>query len=1041
MATFLNILNSSEIKEFKSVPLFGAEDRKKYLVLTQWLKDVVAKFKTDSNKVGFVLIYGYFKAERKLYSPQGFRDRDIAFVAKQLNIHPENIEPRDYDRATLKRHREIILKKFEFSYCEGESKNILIKEAENLVSKQLKPKIIFYSLVDFLKRNRIAIPSYTALSEVITNAIKTFEDRLLATLNECLNNNLKKMLDKLLEIDAQYQFDDKQDLKIKRYKMTLLKRIHYTSTKPAKIKENIKDLLELRDIFNELQDVVQTLSLSPEIIEYYATWAKRARIFQIMLKDEEKRYLYLVAFIVHQYFVMQDVLIDILLSAVQSALNTATRKHKESHFENRIPRQKLLKELFGKLKTDFLPTFEEFEKVVNDPQLHSEEKIDILKEMLSTHKESKEKLDDTLEEAQESVDKTLKEQDYFDALEGRSRRLQSRVSEIVKELDFSEDTSDEDILDAIDYFKGKDGNVTRTAPVDFLEPNEREAVIKKENKQLKRSLYKVFLFTKMASSIKSGALNLTHSYKYKSFDEYLFPKPLWEKNGTELLKRAGMEDLTDVNQVLGHLKKLLNTHYHKTNKRINQKKNKHISFAPNGKFKVQTPGVPKASTNPISDLFPHDRYVPLSEVLSAINESTNFLNCFEHYSLKHQKEKPNNQTMFAGIIGNGCNIGIPKMAKISKGVKEYQLENCMEWYFTLDNVRSANDKVLEFINRLSLPNVFKADTDKNHTSSDGQRFGISVDSLNAGHSFKFFGKGKGVNVYTFVDDRHLLFYSTVINTTESEAAFVIDGLMYNDVVKSDIHSTDTGGYSEIIFGATHLLNFSFAPRIKNFNKQYIYTFDRQKKAYKDLGYQILPQGYINTHLIKKHWNDILRFIASIKLKETTASQLFKRLSSYSNQHPLYKALKEFGKIIKSIYLLKYIDSLELRQTIEKQLNKVENSNKFTKAVRFDKNQDFYQPTKEEQEIAESCTRLIKNSVLCWNYMYLSQLIANTDDDFRKSEIIKQITNGSIVAWKHLNFHGEYDFSEEYLTDSVGFKLPKILDLKMDKKWEVEKVLK
>ena len=38
--------------------------------------------------------------------------------------------------------------------------------------------------------------------------------------------------------------------------------------------------------------------------------------------------------------------------------------------------------------------------------------------------------------------------------------------------------------------------------------------------------------------------------------------------------------------------------------------------------------------------------------------------------------------------------------------------------------------------------------------------------------------------------------------------------MHSDVIKSDLHSTDTHGYSEVIFGTTHLLGFEFAPRIK-----------------------------------------------------------------------------------------------------------------------------------------------------------------------------------------------------------------------------------
>ena len=112
-----------------------------------------------------------------------------------------------------------------------------------------------------------------------------------------------------------------------------------------------------------------------------------------------------------------------------------------------------------------------------------------------------------------------------------------------------------------------------------------------------------------------------------------------------------------------------------------------------------------------------------------------------------------------------------------------------------------------------------------------------------------------------------------------------------------------------------------------------------------MGFKILPSKRINLKIILENWEEILRFIATIKLRETPASQLFRRLSSYSRQHPLYAALKEYGKIIKTLFLLKYIDDLELRQAIEKQLNKQESSNKFGKAVLHGSNREFLQGTK------------------------------------------------------------------------------------------------
>jgi TnpA family transposase len=81
-------------------------------------------------------------------------------------------------------------------------------------------------------------------------------------------------------------------------------------------------------------------------------------------------------------------------------------------------------------------------------------------------------------------------------------------------------------------------------------------------------------------------------------------------------------------------------------------------------------------------------------------------------------------------------------------------------------------------------------------------------------------------------------------------------------------------------------------------------------------------------------------------------------------------LKELGKISKSLFILKYYDDCSFRQSIEAQLNKIESSNKFSKAVSFGQSNEFIQSEKEEQEIAENCRRLIKNAIVCWNYLFV-----------------------------------------------------------------------
>lgn len=67
------------------------------------------------------------------------------------------------------------------------------------------------------------------------------------------------------------------------------------------------------------------------------------------------------------------------------------------------------------------------------------------------------------------------------------------------------------------------------------------------------------------------------------------------------------------------------------------------------------------------------------------------------------------------------------------------------------------------------------------------------------------------------------------------------------------------------------------------------------------------------------WENTLRLLCTIKLKHAKASEILSRLSSYSKQHPLYRALKELGRIYKTIFLLRYLTETPLRQSIEKQL--------------------------------------------------------------------------------------------------------------------------
>ena len=144
---------------------------------------------------------------------------------------------------------------------------------------------------------------------------------------------------------------------------------------------------------------------------------------------------------------------------------------------------------------------------------------------------------------------------------------------------------------------------------------------------------------------------------------------------------------------------------------------------------------------------------------------------------------------------------------------------------------------------------------------------------------------------------------------------------------------------------------------------------------------------------------------------------------------MYHALKAFGQILKSIFILRVIDEPVLRMSIEKVLSGIEHVHAFTRAVSVGNPREFLQAEKEDQEMAEACKRLIKHQEL-HHLLELPVSVAETreiDDPAKREELLQAMAHGSAAAWGHLNLLGEYDFSEDKLQDSVGIKPPKLTD--------------
>jgi hypothetical protein len=689
------------------------------------------------------------------------------------------------------------------------------------------------------------------LTEMIVTAINLHRHELSAIVEAGLSKTQRASLDALLEKEPDNGMSGGW-----RYRLTLLKR-PFQSTRPLKIRANLIDLNTLQTLYLDLKPVVQRLDLSYECARYYAYSVIKAQIPQVSRRADHDRLLHLIAFIAYQTFRLNDTLIDTLLSVVQAAVNGTEKAQKEAYFQEREQRSQSLSGLAEKLRQSVRETLSSIRRIVADAQLHDSQKVALIDAVVNT-KNTTADVEMQIDEFKKNVTKLQQGQDYFTLLESYSLKLQHRVADIVRQVQFAPNCSLPSLWSALQHYQQKDGNVDKTAPVDFLSAEQRAALISTDGK-FRVSLYKVLLYVGIADAIKSGALNLEHSGKYRALDEYLIPKADWDAHRAEYLHRAQLEEFVDCKATLRALNQSLDDRYQETNENIKSGKNPYLTVRANGTFHVTTPKQEEVECLSLGTFFPERKYISMLEMLATVDHATNFLDEFEHWQIKYQRAKPAKKLFLAGIIGFGCDIGHHKLAQISKQIDETELDNTVNWYFSLQNVQDANDRILLRMDQMNLPNIYRQNSDLLHTSSDGQKFEVAVDSLNANYSFKYLGKDKGVSVVTFIDMRDFMWHSTVISSAEREAAYVIDGLMHNDVIKSDIHSTDTHGYSEVLSGATHLLHFGFAPRIKGIGHQKLYAF-KHRKHYQEQGHVLLPDHYIHEALIEDPWDEVLRLV-------------------------------------------------------------------------------------------------------------------------------------------------------------------------------------
>jgi TnpA family transposase len=408
-------------------------------------------------------------------------------------------------------------------------------------------------------------------------------------------------------------------------------------------------------------------------------------------------------------------------------------------------------------------------------------------------------------------------------------------------------------------------------------------------------------------------------------------------------------------------------------------------------------------------LFDALKQVDISDVMHFVNQRCQFMEAFSHILGRYTKQEADDRAITACLVAWGTNTGLSKMGDISD-VRYHTLAAISDNFIRLETLSEVNDCVCNAIAQLPIFRYYNIG-ETIHSSSDGQKFETQRHTLLARHSSKYFGLKKGVVAYTLVAN-HVPANAEVIGANDHESHYVFDILENNTTdIQPDVHSTDTHGTNEVNFAILHLFGYQFAPRYKDIHGKVsdsLYGF-KHPSQYGDL--LIKPIRKINQKLIIPEWENIQRIMVSLALKTTTQSIIVGKLSNYARKNKTKRALWEYDNIIKSLYLLDYIDSPPLRQNVQKALNRGENYHQLRRAVSYANFGKLRFKNEYEQQIWGECARLITNCIIYYNATILSHLLADKEKagDVHYANMLKRI---SPVAWKHINLLGRYEFSKK-----------------------------
>ncbi len=141
--------------------------------------------------------------------------------------------------------------------------------------------------------------------------------------------------------------------------------------------------------------------------------------------------------------------------------------------------------------------------------------------------------------------------------------------------------------------------------------------------------------------------------------------------------------------------------------------------------------------------------------------------------------------------------------------------------------------------------------------------------------------------------------------------------------------------------------------------------------------------------------------------------LISRLQASPRKNSLTKALQEYGRVAKTLFVLRYLESEDYRRRINLQLNKGESLHALRGFLFFAEEARIRRRHLDDQIDQANCLNLVTNAVIAWNTVYIAEVLRQLRDEGR-SISPEAIAHLSPAMYAHINRYGKYSFDVDQL---------------------------